>query len=361
MSYKNLKLTISDCEAVLRTIAAEMSGTILPEDRGKGLTQFSIEIPGKGIALLNVHDTPKGLTINPQVGKLQDISETIAQKIADSCETVITKTHTFKAITEDIYKEFIEFSESEYTVSTPVDDGTRIITKVSSKKPDVTITWFKTTHTLMVQGRTTPLWDDVILWFADKMCENPKDIIEIVFDTYEKFDKTKIKYDDGLLNNLLQDKIKDVYKNSKILKDYEIKWLKTSLFLLELNLDLPEYYPCISSAIKVVEGMLRRICIPKFGPYSFDKGRFAQFEESPTGGGLVNLKRVYKSILNNNVDAINYVERLYSFMKSKRHPYAHNPGLATPAELTSKKAAMEIFEELISLINESTKFTKVLF
>ncbi|MEW6419794.1 MAG: hypothetical protein AB1480_17045 [Nitrospirota bacterium] len=359
MSYKNLKLTISDCEVVLRKVAEEMRGTISADDKGNGLTQFSIEIPGKGVALLNIYDTPRGLTLNPQMGKLQDISEAIAQKIAASCETVATKTYIFKSINENLYKEFAEFSNSEYTVFPHTDDNRKIIIKVSSGKADVTITWFKSNHTLMVQGRTTPLWDEMILWFADKLCENPTGIIEIVFDAYETLSRVSIKYDDKLLEKLLQEKIENVYGNSKILKDYEIKWLKTSIFLLGLNLDLPEYYPCISSAIKVVEGMLRRICISKFGPSSFDKGRFAQFEESPTGGGLVNLKGGYKSILK-NPDAINYVERLYNFMRSKRHPYTHNLGIA-PAELTNKKAATEIFEELVSLIKESSKFTRVLF
>lgn len=357
-SYKNLKLTISDCEAVLRAIAAEMRGTISSDDKGNGLTQFSIEIPGKGTALLNVHDTPKGLTINPQVGKLKDISETIAQKIADSCETVTTKTHTFKAITEDLYKEFIEFLGSEYTVSPHTDNDIKVIIKVASGKAEVTISWFKTSHTLMVQGRTTPLWDEIILWFADKICVNPKDIIEIVFDTYEKFDKTKIKYDDNFLSKLLREKIKEVY-GTKIVMDYEIKWLKTSLFLLELNLDLPEYYPSISSAIKVIEGILRRICLTKLGKDSFKGRNFDQFEESPTGGGLVKLKEVYKSKIKDSA-SIGYVESLYNFMRNKRHPYTHNPGVA-PAELTNKDAALKIFDEVIDLINESSKFTKVLF
>lgn len=359
MSYKNIKLSISDCEALLSGIAQEMRGTVSTDNRGKGLTQFSIEIPGQGVALLNVYDTAKGLTINPQVGKLQDISETIAKKIAESCETVAPKTYTFKSIGEDLYKEFAEFSNSEYTVSPCIDDDSRITTKVSSGKTEVTISWFKTTHTLMVQGRTTPLWDDAILWFADKICENPKDIIEIVFDSYEKIDKTTIKYDDKLLEEKLKEKIGDAYGNSTILRDYEIKWLKTSLFLIELHIDLPEYYPCISSAIKVVEGMLMRICTNKLGWGSFDKGRFAQFEPSPAGGGLMKLKEEHKPRLK-DTSAIDYLERLYSFMNSKRHPYSHNRG-ATAALITTKQAARAIFEELTSLLKESPKFTKVLF
>lgn len=358
MSYKNLKLTMSDCKTILGDIAAEMHGNLSVDDNGKGLTQFSIEIPGKGIALLNIHDTAKGLTINPQVGKLQEISKAIATKIAESSQTVTTKTHTFKSITGDLYNEFKEFT-NEFVVEPHTLDDNKEILKISTGRPEVTVTWFKTNHTLMIQGRTTPLWDEVVLWFADKTCDNPKDIIEIVFDAYEKFGETKIKYDDNFLDSLLREKIEVVYDNSKILKDYEIKWLKTSLYLLELKLDLPEYYPCISSAIKVIEGVLRRICINKFGVASFKRRNFDQFEESPAGGGLVSLKNVYKSKLKDPA-AIGYVEDLYNFMRTKRHPYTHNPGIAA-AELPNKTSASAIFDEVISLINESHKFTRVLF
>jgi hypothetical protein len=359
VSFKNLKLKIPDCEAALRTFASEMRGTVTADDKGNGLTQFAIEIPGKGTALLNVYDTQRGVTINSQVGKLQDISEVLAQKIAESCETVATKTYTFKSITESLYKEFADFCNSEYAVSSHTDDELKIIITLASGKTEVTITWFKTNHTLMVQGRTTPLWDDTILWFADKLCENPTGIIQIVFDSQDKFDKTSIQYDDDYLEQQLKDKIRDVYGNFKILKNYEIKWLKTSLFLLMLKVDLPEYYPCIGSAIKVVEGMLVRMCTNAFTFRSFDKGKFAQFEEIPQGGGEMRLKQIYRSMLKDSA-SIDYLERLYNFMRTKRHPHAHNRG-AGAAELTRKEAAQDIFNELIGLINESPKFAKVLF
>lgn len=359
MSYKNIKLSISDCKELLSSIAYEMRGTISTDNKAKGLTQFSIEIPGQGVALLNVYDTAKGLTINPQVGQRQDISQTIAKKIAESCETVAPKTYTFKSIGEELYKEFAEFCSHEYVVSPCADDRSKVTIKVTSGKTEVTVTWFKTTHTLMVQGRTTPLWDETILWFADKICENPKDIIEIVFDSYEKTERTAIKYDDAWLEGLLKGRIAAVYGDRRILRDYEIKWLKTSLLLVTLDIKLPEYYPCISSAIKVVEGMLRRICMNKFGFNSFDKGRFAQFEESSTGGGLVELKGAYKSILKDK-GSIDYVEKLYNFMRTKRHPYSHNSGVAA-AELAKKEDAIAIFGELIDLIKDSSNFIKVLF
>jgi len=335
-----------------------MGGKLSSEKKGNDITQFSIEIPGTGAALLNIYETAKGLNINSKVGKLQEISDSIASKIATSCENVITKTHTFKSISEDLYNEFIEFFHNDYKISPHTDDDIKLSIKISTGKPELTVSWFKTTHTLMVQGRTTILWDDVILWFAGKICEKPQDIIELVFDSYEKLDRTKITYDDVLLEKLLKEKIEDAYRSSKILKPYEVKWLKTSLFLIEMNLELPEYYPAISSAIKVTEGMLRRICRLKFGHTSFKGSNFYQFQESPTTGTM-ELKSAYRSKLRSD-DAKAYIEELYGFMRTRRNPYTHNNGII-PAELTTKSAACGIFDDVIALINKSVGFEKELF
>lgn len=358
MSYKSLKLNIPECEVILQSIADEMGGKLSSEKKGNDMTQFSIEIPGKGTALLNIYDTAKGLNITSKVGKLQEISDLIASKIATSCENVITQTQTFKSITEELYNEFVDFFQNDYKISPHTDDDVKIIIKISTGKPELTVSWFKTSHTLMIQGRTTSLWDDVILWFAGKICEKPEGIIELVFDSYEKLDRTKITYDDVLLERLLKEKIEDVYSSSRILKSYEFKWLKTSLFLIEMNLDLPEYYPAISSAIKVIEGILRRICLIKFGVESFNGSNFYQFQERPTTGTM-ELKGVFRSKLR-TADAITYIEELYGFMRTKRNAYTHNNGII-PAELTTKGAACGVFDDVIALINKSIGFEKELF
>ncbi|MDA8215891.1 MAG: hypothetical protein M0Z64_11550 [Nitrospiraceae bacterium] len=179
--------------------------------KGNDITQVVIEIPGKEKALLNIYDTAKGLNINPNVGAEQELSNAIAKRITESCDKVASKTHIFNSIHEDIYKEFIDTFKSDYTVTPDADDDIKIIVKLSTGKPEITATWYKTSHKLMIQGRTTTLWDDVLLWFAGKIYENPKDIIEIVFDSYEKLDKTKITYQDSLLEKLLKEKIGDIY------------------------------------------------------------------------------------------------------------------------------------------------------
>lgn len=359
MSYQNLKLTLSDCQQQIEAIIKEMGGKLSAEKKGNDITQFTIEIPGKNKALLNVYETSRGLNLNPNVGKEQPLSNLIAKRIAESYETVETKTHTFSSISKDIYDEFVNSFKNDYKILPHTDENIRIIIKLSAGKTDLTVTWFKTSHKLMIQGRTTPLWDDVLLWFADKIYQNPEEIIEIVFDSYDKFDRTHIKYQDSLLEQLLREKIGDIYGNQKIIKAFEVKWLKTSLFLLELNLELPEYYPAISSAIKVIEGILKRICIMKFGYSSFNRGNFDQFEENPAVSGTMKLKQCYASQLKNN-DITKYIEDLYQFIRSKRHPYTHNPGLV-PAELNKKESAEQIFEEVISLINKSENFERELF
>ncbi len=45
MSYKNLKLRLSDCEELLQSIVGEMGGKVSTMKKGNDITQVVIEIP----------------------------------------------------------------------------------------------------------------------------------------------------------------------------------------------------------------------------------------------------------------------------------------------------------------------------
>ena len=364
MSIKGLKLSVKDCEERLHSFAKEKNAKLKSEPQANGRTRFSIEIPGQGTALLDVFDTGRGLTIHYKIGQLQDVSKALAEAISKSCETVTTKTHTFKAITEELYAEFIESFDDDYSINIQKDDEKQQIVKISSTKPDVTVTWYKTNHTLLIQGRTTNVWDEVALWFVGRIEGNPDAVIQIIFDSKEKFAGVKISYNEPYIEGLLYKKIGDAYSNSKVLRGFEAKWLNMSQFFLELDIKLPDYYPTISASMKIIEGILRRICTLKFGRDSFrdSQGKyqrnFIQFEES---NGNMLLRSEHKSKLKNH-DAITCVENLYKFVRTKRHPYSHNDGLSgNPAILQDKSEAISLFDEIIELINDVNRQVKGLF
>jgi len=364
MSIKGLKLTVKECEERLRSYIKEKNGKVTLVQEEGVRARFSIEIPGQGIALLDVFDTDKGLTLHYKVGKHQDISKALADAISGSCETVTTKTHTFKAITDELYGEFIESFEDDYSIAISKDDEKQRTVKIASTKPDVTVTWYKTTHTLMIQGRTTNVWDEVALWFVGRVEENPTAVIEMIFDCKEKFEGIKISYDETYIETLLLGKIGNAYRNQRVLRGFEVKWLNMSQFFLDLKIDLPDHYPTISASMKIIEGILRRICFLKFGPDSFkDRNgkptrNFIQFDESK---GNMQLRSEYKSKLA-TPDAVTCVENLYRFVRTKRHPYSHNDGLSgNPAILKDKAEAISLFDEIITLINEVNRLEKELF
>lgn len=364
MSIKGLKLTVKECEERLRSCVAEKSGKVTLVQGGKGRARFSIEIPGQGTAILDVFDTDRGLTLHYKVGQLQGVSKALAEAISASCETVTTKTHTFKAVTDELYGEFLESFEDDYSITISKDDEKQQIVKIASTKPDVTVTWYKTTHTLMLQGRTTNVWDEVALWFVGRVEDNPNTVIEMIFDCKEKFEGVKISYDETYIESLLRGKIGNAYHNQKVLRGFEVKWLNMSQFFLDLQVELPDHYPTISASMKIIEGILRRICTVKFGMDSFkDKHgnyqrNFIQFEES---NGNMQLRSEYKSKIV-TPDAITCVENLYRFVRTKRHPYSHNDGLSgNPAVLQDKAKAISLFDEIIALINEVNRLEKELF
>lgn len=360
--YDKLKIGLDKIEDSIKTYIAAAKGNLSIERKPNNLSQFIVEIPGQERALLNVYDKSNGISINPNVGKNPGLSIKIADMIVSSSDKVISKTRTFMSILGETFGQFKEYlKEEEILISQQADDGIKTMLKLSRGKSELTVTWYKTSHKFLMQGLTTSLWDDVSLWFAGKIKEDPIEIVRIVYDDYEKFTGYQIKCSDALLDKLLKEQLDQVYDNRKILRDEERKWLKTSCLLCEMDIELPEYYPVISSSLKVVEGILRRICINKFGLTSFNPttGGFQHFEESPRNGGEMILKNGYKQIIR-DPDGIVYIEELYKYIRTRRNIYQHNPG-AGAAIIEKKDKAKELFAEVIIIIKKSGKFEKVLF
>ncbi|MEM3335854.1 MAG: hypothetical protein QXY47_07475, partial [Thermoplasmata archaeon] len=143
----------------------------------------------------------------------------------------------------------------------------------------LTITYYKTTNTVLIQGKSNRLYDDTILWFSDRIYQKPVEIVQIIIGTIEDFEKYKISFDEDLIDSELQRIVGNVYNNSKILHLPEKKWLKTSFILINFDIELPEYYPAIAGSLKVIEGFLRRSLIQKVGFQSFKKtGAFDHFD-----------------------------------------------------------------------------------
>ena len=359
--FKNLNITLEKIEQIIAEFVKEAGGRYEIEEKPNKLYQLRIIVPGQKEALLNIYDTKKGITINPKVGTNQELSFKIAELIKKKSKKVETAHQEFNGIFEDLFEEFInEFKEEGFDINEIQDLGHTKTYKLKDKVGhELTVNYYPNKHKVFIQGRTTKLYDDVVLWFADKIIENPQDIIEIIFNSIEDFEKYPIKFPDEVITEGLKKEIGEYYSDSKVVNDSERKWLKTSYFLLHLKIDLPEYYPVVAGSIKVVEGMLRRILLTKYGIHAFKrKTKAFQHFEYDEDENRYKLIDKYRSDFK-DINHIHLIEDLYNFIDRIRNKYSHNMG-SFPYVIETKEKAEEIFYEVIDLIKRTGVYKKSL-
>ncbi|MHB1646813.1 MAG: hypothetical protein EVG15_10805 [Candidatus Acididesulfobacter diazotrophicus] len=361
--FKNLNINIDDIDKYLKEFASNGNGKCEIKNIKTGSYQFFIEIPGNKKATLNIYETKNGITIYPITGANQELSLKLAKEIVNNAEKVKTSSQSFESIPENLFDEFLQYlGEEKINIQEKSDDDIKKIYKLKNgHKLEITVTYYKTNHKVFIQGKNTKLFKDAVIWFVDKTIKDPDEIIKIVFNSINDFDKYKICFSDNLAESELKNKIGAAYDDNLILYNEEKKWLKVSFYLLNLDMNLPEYYHAVAGSIKVIEGILNRILLNKCGHDSFKLSNsktktiigFAQFEWD------CKLKSQYKNKL--DASQIKYIEVLYSFIRHQRHELFHNSGI-NPRLIENKKDAESIFNEIIQfIINANNSNVKELF
>lgn len=345
-AYKELKLSSEEALDLLRTFTDGANGTLSVEQKPNHQKNICVEVPGHKKALLALYDTKNGLTINFKVGPNQDLSRQLADNIAAKCTKVSTVSKSIPSISNTLFNSLLDVLRSVDATVALTDKEKEVEAEAARETYTLKLHWYKTTNTLLIQGKTSNLLDDVLLWVGDNVVDKPEEIVKLLFESFECLKATEINFPDKMIDDKLSKLIGPAYQNFKVLKDAEKKWLKTSYFLCNLAIELPEYYATVSSSIKVIEGILKRICIQKFGHASFGaNGGFNQFD-----GTTHKLKPTYESQIS-DVAARTCIENLYNFYGTRRNSYQHNNGIA-PSLVPDKIVANEILEEIVDLIKE---------
>lgn len=341
--YKELKLSVQDALEAIKVFAINLNGQLESEEKSGNCYQIKIIIPGAATASLALYDTKKGLTINPGLGKNQQLSKQIADILASRTVKVSDYNKTVCGIHECLFNELVEFLLENSSEIVKKDLDTKIQLHIKRGKYELAAHWYRRTNNLHIQGKTSNLLDDLLIWVGDKVINDPKQIIDLLFESFDAVENQKILYPDNIIDDELSKKLGAAYSDRRIISDHEKKWLQTSCYLCTLKIELPEYYAAVSSSIKVVEGLLRRLCHHKFGAGSFEGKNFAQFV-----GGSNTLRPEFRTRINDN-DAIQCLENLYSFIATKRHAYQHTDGI-NPALVATREIALDIFDEVINLL-----------
>ena len=342
-AHKELKLSVDEAVAAIQGFVDTSNGK-LAIDKKPISTNVSVTLPGAATAMLALFGTKNGLTINFKLGKNQVLSRQIADFVASKTVKVSVFDKSIPGIHDNLFKSLIEYLEGNNCSIEQQDSTTQVQLNITRGVNVLVVHWYKQTYKLLIQGKTSNLLDDILIWVSDNVIIDSKEIVELLFETFESLTSQKIVFPDSVINSDLAKRIGPAYANPKIIADHEKKWLKTSCYLCNLEIELPEYYAAVSSALKVIEGLLKRICTTKFGFASFGKtGGFDQFE-----GKTHCLKPTFQSTIKDG-NAIKCLEDLYGFIATKRNAYQHNNGIAA-ALVTTREIAKDVFDDIVKLI-----------
>lgn len=308
---------------------------------------YDITIAGHKSFKYAIYDTEKGLSVVPQ-GQNQEFANEILVAITSDISSVEPKRQEFIGIISSVYNKINEHYKNKdgYIIEEVNCTKTQINLTISKNKQKIIIQYYPTTQKAILTGQSTYLWDEVFIELTSELNIEARDIVSLYIRSKEKMQSLCVTYDEGILDEYLKCLLgENVYWDESIITDIEKKWLKTSAFLVFTEIQLPEYFASIASSIKIVEGVLNRICMK----YSMPASNNFDYFEANAQSTVWNLKNEFKINFKNNQKIIQTVNDLYNFIHNNRHKLFHNDGMM-PEQISEKNKAIAIFQQIITLL-----------
>lgn len=306
-----------------------------------------------------LYDTPKGLSVVVQ-GKNKSFGEEVLVCIENGVEVVENKRVEFIGITGSVYEKIKKHFEDieEYSVFEKYCSDTQTNLTVAKNNQKIVMEYYPTTHKIFLSGPSTYLWDEVFFEITSNLSIDARKIVSQYVKSLKELQNISLTYDEGILEQYLKCQLEDkLYSNKDIITDTELKWLKTSAFLIFTEIQLPEHFCGVAPSLKVIEGLLNRIFYKYISTHEASKFDYFEPNQEKT---MWNLKATFKANFKNNKEIIQSVNKLYTFLHKTRHKLFHNDGII-PKEINNKKEAMAIFQNVISLLKKVQEKSDIIF
>jgi hypothetical protein len=343
MSFKNLNLDRSLVEEFLAE--ASKSGNLTKSASKGAQTNYEFVFDGKKCLLIIYYNKDGTSTIMYKTGPDHLMSEAVATQIVERSKISDLKQAvcTFRNVDGDYFGLFPDFLEQELQGATyekrsesPVEVQF-LVRGISGDQ--VSLKYYKTTGTVLLQGKPLPIFNIVKLFFYEIVSE--ENIIEVENETYT-IKQTVQDYRSSLRKYL---------PNSYSFLDDKIKKILTPALTLDsINIDLEDYSMFCFPSLRGLEGYTRQLLKKSYSGYSSTHKIGAIFTEKNSTFFLSD--HAAKDIkCEKTIEAI---EKSYNFWQSKRHPYFHiDKNFASAPIIESKQAAQALNVEVFDLI-EST-------
>ena len=252
------------------------------------------------------------------------------------------KSTTLHNVEEDNFSVFIAaLAECEYTVEDKKarNPNVKFSYKITGKYNDELYVNYYNNKTLLVQGRITPLFLDFTIQYTPLLCNN---------DTIEDL-KTLLSITGTESEILESDLRKHILHNYEIIEGKIEMFLNTSILLInKAIIYLPDYSSYCFSALKALEGILKKRIVEEIGT---DFEKFGDFFIEDKKNNKFNLKSE-KEILFTNELTRNCLENAYSFFNKTRHPLFHMGTLTEDTRTIGYDESVKISKGCLQLIND---------
>lgn len=323
-----------------------------------GRLQFDIKNDGKDIKLHFIKCNGGLLTIFPNVGRYQDISCQIADYILSRSKNPIKDSpfaNGFSIIIgKDDFDTIIELL-NEGDNSQCINESTQLeagkqqyyMYKYKGLEGDsVAIKFFPSTSRMFLQGKPLFLFNEIVGMVADVGIDKSD-----VLDAQIQYCNVPVE------KNEIIEEMKSVLgeKLYSYLSLTQIAILSSSFVFARIDVELGDYSCLVVPALRAYEGFMKKILL-EFGFDCGGKDQPGKFFTCDETGVRYEL-----SDKTGNEQEEQLLSRMYSFYRSKRHPYSHAAANDFYTSIIEEReVANDLFHEIISMIKSVYEGYKVI-
>lgn len=298
-------------------------------------------------------------TINAKLGKNHEKGEKLAAYLKNKLVSDPRKaiTVTVKSIKQETFDSLMQFLQElknedsdlpEISVTNSAEDQTKKTIKLISKYHDsLTLTHYRSTDTLLIQGKPLYGYNQVTYFLAEFTDING--FLGIVYKGEEN--PNSISVDEDAIEVELRALLPNAYNN---LGEIILNMLRTSYALKDISISLPDYTCYVFPALRALEGVMRRLLFIN-GGYSIEANNDNSF------GGIFYKDVKMKFVVTNEFKQeigdgkiCNALEVCYNYFVQQRHTLFHTNDFTDSSRIiTSKEQASEIIEKVVKIIDKA--------
>jgi len=345
-SLKNLKINrdlIHNC--ILKATNSELT-PIERQNNGVKTVRYTIDAS----SILDIFYNKNGTTSMTCCGKDPELANLVANEIIATCVVDLpepTRALYLKNLSQENFDTIIQrFKSQDLTVADLEDtEYSKRYTITNTNDESIKVHYFPSTGALNFQGKGYSIYSDLVESMGNWVSVNDVIGSNLAVNNIETITEEE-----------LVKAMKDALPVSfDFLKGAIANIMASSFFLTKIeNKNFPDYSWMVYPILRGLEGVLKKMLIIK--GIRINKNFGEVFEPDAPGSTTYKLHQIHSKAIN-DAEFCDLMIKCYNYLSANRHGIFHINGIIKTTRLLSRENALEMFNEIIDLIE--TTYTKV--